>query len=550
MIMTGAPLPDPLYYLRNFQQAIAWVVGRNHDLLSGPERQFAAQLNALSMPAQALLARLSMRRGVLFRRSKIRYPEIEPLEAALDALVDIGWLDARPSVNLQELFSLATRAELAQRFGDRMGRLTKQAAYEALIESHAGEQSFQEWLRTDEPVYHASIAPMVLQFRLLHFGNFYQEWHEYTLADLQIFKYERVPLDPASRPFESREDIELFYALYGCYEAMSEAAELQELIALLPKPPARQGWLRRRWDRLRYQLGEEAERQEDFEAALAMYRDNAQPDARVREIRLLECLNRDEQALQTAHALLKESASELLVQRVSRIVTRLQRRQGAKPSKRIPQVTWATSQVELSFDPDKCVETRIQEYLSTAEAPVFYVENSLLCSLFGLLCWDAIFQPIRGAFFHPFQSAPADLDCPEFVSRRRQAFDACLHRLESGEHVDIILRTFAQKYGTSAPFVHWLALDERTLQLALQCIPAKHLRLYFARMLDDLSENTSGFSDLVQFFVETRTYKFIEVKGPGDRVQDNQRRWLQFCAHHRLPVEVCHVSWSEQSCVS
>src|SRR5688572_1344269 len=71
MAMSGAALPDALYYLRNFQHAIAWVVERNEDLLSAPERQFAADLAALAVPAQALLARLSMRRGELFRRSKI-----------------------------------------------------------------------------------------------------------------------------------------------------------------------------------------------------------------------------------------------------------------------------------------------------------------------------------------------------------------------------------------------------------------------------------------------------------------------------------------------
>lgn len=36
----------------------------------------------------------------------------------------------------------------------------------------------------------------------------------------------------------------------------------------------------------------------------------------------------------------------------------------------------------------------------------------------------------------------------------------------------------------------------------------------------------------------------IEVKGPGDRLQDNQRRLLEFCAAHDMPVAVCHVRWA------
>lgn len=37
----------------------------------------------------------------------------------------------------------------------------------------------------------------------------------------------------------------------------------------------------------------------------------------------------------------------------------------------------------------------------------------------------------------------------------------------------------------------------------------------------------------------------IEVKGPGDRLQDNQLRWLAFCEEHGMPVTVCYVQWQE-----
>lgn len=37
----------------------------------------------------------------------------------------------------------------------------------------------------------------------------------------------------------------------------------------------------------------------------------------------------------------------------------------------------------------------------------------------------------------------------------------------------------------------------------------------------------------------------IEVKGPGDRLQDNQRRWLAFFHRCEMPVAVCYVRWAE-----
>ena len=51
--------------------------------------------------------------------------------------------------------------------------------------------------------------------------------------------------------------------------------------------------------------------------------------------------------------------------------------------------------------------------------------------------------------------------------------------------------------------------------------------------------------DLIQFWPAERRYRMIEVKGPGDRLQDNQKRWLAFCAQHGMPVDVCYVRWSE-----
>jgi VRR-NUC domain len=39
----------------------------------------------------------------------------------------------------------------------------------------------------------------------------------------------------------------------------------------------------------------------------------------------------------------------------------------------------------------------------------------------------------------------------------------------------------------------------------------------------------------------------IEVKGPGDRLQDNQIRWLAYCAEHGIPARVVHVQWASES---
>ena len=61
--------------------------------------------------------------------------------------------------------------------------------------------------------------------------------------------------------------------------------------------------------------------------------------------------------------------------------------------------------------------------------------------------------------------------------------------------------------------------------------------------LADVKANRSGLPDLIQLNPPAGGYRLIEVKGPGDRLQDNQVRWLEYCVANEIPVAVCYVSW-------
>lgn len=107
-------------------------------------------------------------------------------------------------------------------------------------------------------------------------------------------------------------------------------------------------------------------------------------------------------------------------------------------------------------------------HLASAEAPVFYVENTLINALFGLLCWRAIFSVIPGAFFHTFHCGPADLYSPDFCQRRSVEFGACMAELDD----ETYRATFAAKRGILSPFLAWDSINAALLELALACIPA------------------------------------------------------------------------------
>jgi hypothetical protein len=280
---------------------------------------------------------------------------------------------------------------------------------------------------------------------------------------------------------------------------------------------------------LLYQLGREAERTGQSDAAVSLYAEA-------------------EQALGTMADGLGDDAE---AQALERLLPRLRRRLGwpALPRATEPVTErWARCLAPTGRGGTaSCVELAVRDHLSCDQAPVHYVENTLLTGLFGLLCWEAIFAPLPGAFFHPFHSGPADLYREDFVSRRRERFDACLGKLVDGSYREAIRAAWREKYGLASPFVHWGVLDERLIDQALYGLPAEHLRLCFERLLADLKANRAGLPDLIQFLPrdddEAPRYRFIEVKGPGDRLQDNQRRWLAFFHRHAMPAVVCHVTW-------
>jgi hypothetical protein len=251
-----------------------------------------------------------------------------------------------------------------------------------------------------------------------------------------------------------------------------------------------------------------------------------------------------------AHALFETAQqapeSEAERQHLLRIGPRLARRLG-HPKSPVRRTTPA-ARLDLNLPlpgGEWRVEGVVLEHLTRADAPVFYVENTLANTLFGLLCWRAVFAAIPGAFFHPFHRGPADLYAADFYQRRKDDFDACLALLDDGRHRAAILATWEEKAGLQSPFVAWDWLDRDIIELALDCIPAAHLKLWFRRILQDVKENRTGFPDLIQFWPGERRYDMIEVKGPGDRLQDNQLRWIDYCATHGMPVTVCYLQWEQ-----
>ena len=541
-------LPPELYYLSNFRTALAWISERSADLLSDDERTFIAQFAELAQPAQALLVRMIMRQGSHFRASKLQYAEIGDIHAAARALIHSGWLSDQALLESAEIASLLRKDELLTQLplADCRAAQKKSALLEQLLTLDLPAQPFASWCPTlDDRLYSLQVGELCERLRLLFFGNLSQDWSEFVLADLGIYRYEPVAIGPESRGFRCREDVEQYLYLHGQRLRFEAGEPIDELLGSLCEFASSNPYLQSRHARLLFRIAQQLEKQDELERALALYQGCGHGEARWRQIRVLERLERHSEAHALAETLRAAPHNDEEFQRLERALTRLRRKLGLPVGQR--RQAHGECRMELVLTPPGhgSVELAVREHLHSDQAPVHYVENTLLCSLFGLLCWEAIFAPLPGAFFHPFHSGPVDLHSPEFHPRRQALFDACLARLDDEGYQTDIRQRYRDKYGTQSPFVFWNLLGEELLEQALTCIPAEHLRACFERLLRDLKANRAGMPDLIQFYPAERRYRLIEVKGPGDRLQDNQKRWLAFAAEHGIPVEVCYVSWAE-----
>lgn len=215
---------------------------------------------------------------------------------------------------------------------------------------------------------------------------------------------------------------------------------------------------------------------------------------------------------------------------------RLKRKLGEKlPRASKPQCDEYRLSLDLS---QQRVELATLTHFERLGWQVFYSENALLNGLLGLTFWPAFFAPVEGAFINAYQHRPLDLYHDDFAHKRAAEIEQAFTQLLTGDNA-FILQRFHEKQGIANPLVQWSALSESLLLHALESIPRESLVALFKIQLSDLKLYRNGMPDLIAF--KDGEYQWIEVKGPGDKLQDNQWRWIHHFKQLAIPFAVCYV---------
>ncbi|MEY3038087.1 MAG: hypothetical protein RL143_654 [Pseudomonadota bacterium] len=546
-------LEDPFYYLANANTLVHWVMKLHADLLDEDETVMIGRYLSLPQKAQALLIRMIMRTQTIYRASQLQhYTEIgSDLDELLNHLEQSELIERDPPLELKEVATLLNREELLALAQQIISTpLAKSSSKRVLLERLNNEslaaKPLSEWLTESTDSLKLNCQPLFDRLRLMFFGNLRQSWSEFVVTELGYFNYEPIQLDESSRAFHHRTEVDQYLALNEIYEE-SETTSLTDRILRAQRITPINSWIAGRHGRLLFNLGQEAERAGEVDTALSLYQASNLGDALIRELRLLEKSERYEAIAPRITGYRQESPytptplQELLINRV-------EKRLSKKLSTPFTSITLKEPE-RINLTIPKLDTHRVEQTTALAlrndSNTLFYVENCLINSMFGLLFWEVLYAPIPGAFFHPFQAQPADLYRSNFKELRADLIQECFNRLDNGDYKSAISDRYQEKYGITNSFIHWGVVSNELLEMALEFIPAQHLKKIFERLLSDLRNHRSGFPDLIEFNLTERSYRLTEVKGPGDRLQDNQKLWLDYFVEQQIPSAVCWVEWQQ-----
>ncbi|GMG86411.1 VRR-NUC domain-containing protein [Biformimicrobium ophioploci] len=545
--MSTPDLP-PDYYFRNFCGLVDHVRAHHDDLLNDTERHQVSTLRALPAQAQMRYVRMLMRRGNLFRLDRLQYAEIADTAQSAQTLEAAGLVRLDPDLPVEAVAGLYSKPEWLHTLADKVS--TEQLRALRALKRAELDAELRNIYSGDRPCLPSTIIELRQPawfdtFKLLYFGNLHQDLTEFVLRDLGLYRFENYRIDRDTRLIENREQLQELLDYYRLRDLREEVLAGQPEGILEYENSLQQlgngsRLLCKKVERDRLALARQLERLDAPAEAVTLYERCMAPPARERRARLMSKAGEIGASLKLCGDMLASPRSEeeqFFAADFGYRTARKNKLPWPQPQKYIPP------DALIRLDQDEYgVEAGVAAHLD-ANGECHYVENTLFGGIFGLYYWDLIFAPAAGAFTNPFQYRPHDLYETDFLSLRgAQWRDPEVDFTRPKQLADELIQRWQEKQGIANPFVAWEMLSPELIQSALERIPAAHWAAVFSRIWRAPRENRSGLPDLI-FFPADGGYELLEVKGPGDRLQKNQLRWMQHFEAHQIPHKVINVEW-------
>lgn len=547
------------YHLENFTTLLATVEQTYSDLLTPQEQHFLNSFKALPTLAQNLYVRLIMRKGPYFRKDKLNYSELGAIGPLLETLEEHNLVELNPLDNPTACLKLLLKHELISLFPNlpvlpncKRADLEHQLLMGEVYNFASITQILSENIHWCAPLQ----TNIITLFKLLFFGNTHQDLTEFVVSDLGVVRFEKYVIDSDHRFFNSRDRLESLLIISQVKERFYEntkahsQADLQQFAEQLSAPEidtcaALDDYVARKQGQALNLIARQLERLKEGSLALEIYQRSQEPPSKERQARLLAQANNIAQVYSLCQSMQSPDATPEEQIFAAEFQQRIAKKTGTPPPAYQPPIhqprmlSLTLPQQQTRVELDVCAHYENQGY------ETFFLENLLFNGLLGIWFWEIIFAPAVDAFFNPYQRGPRDLFSPEFARKRQTQIMARLEALNDDHWQDSLLTLAQKKRGIANHLVTWEALPNDVITRLAHILPVSDVRTVFTQMLRHLGYYRSGFPDLL-IYREDKGYQFVEVKGPGDTLQKNQKQWLSFFQQHNIPAVVAQIAWLDK----
>lgn len=511
----------------DLQLVLQGALARCGRLLTSGETLVIQHILALNPAALELYARLSLRRGDLFRKHKLRY-DID-IDTAVSELEVTGLIYTHIPDHLStDIFSIEELKNACRRL-----KLSTRGNRENLCQTLKNHN----WV--DEPLILLRHRGLLRRMELLFFQRAWMDRSALVKDRLGVVQFQ--PYTPTEGPglFEDRRALASYergrqgtwepeearrIALKGPAFGRPWEAAVETLLAAEGEHPELLAALVQVGAPLRARLALALERQGDLKGAFAICAAGSPEATEAIALR------------RSGQRIGKKIGKGIPPVFAPDIPTRSLQMKVASPTHR-PR--WQVGQAELP------VEQAVIARLAEAGVEAIHTENRLWTSLFTIVFWDCYWLPVPNMLPGPFLPGPLDLGSPHFYTARRAEADRCLDQLRQKGFVSFL--TTQQKETTDRQ-----GASELALRLGPR-LPGSLIADVLERLLREGWAAAQGLPDLLIFADGQRVPGLIppqlpsgpllaEVKGPSDALQDGQRVWIHHILRSKNNVEIWWVS--------
>jgi DNA polymerase III subunit epsilon len=534
--------PDlPVYYYHDhFVEMLAFVRATYGSILTDEHDIFVNRFEHLSKDAQCLLIRMVNRRGTIFNRSLFRYSEISDLERAADDLLASGqarFLKAQDYSAFAACLPkdvLISGAKAAGRTDVRVSwpkaklvdYFLAQVPFEVAAE-HCGAAKF---IALD------NIRP--LEFLLyLYFGKTEDGLKNFALRDLGIMRTNKVTSFKARFTDGDEARVCFHYSrLLDRLEVKSLHIYQDAVADIFGGPECPSDYAADLRSRAACQVGQFFEKLSETDLARQLYRAGSSPECNERLVRLLYGVGNKADAEDLLRRMIDDPASDGEFVFATDFYARKfgGRRTGSCTELLRAGVTLTVDDVYRGNP-----EAGVAGVMRRKGYRVFFTENTLWHSLFGLLFWDELFECDQ--LHSNFDWVPHCLKDRSFARRFAAQIDGKLDAVRSGSALNLLLRPIAAKWGSPNGIFAWDHVDVDALRLLLSGTSGKGIATIVRSLCQNFRDMRDGFPDLM--LEKDGAVSFMEIKAEGDAIRRNQLTRLRQLGNAGIRTEIGRVDY-------